>query len=60
MAQAVSVRKRDGFDALVRMWQTGNENQKRWMRQNLDETGLDYRWLDEPSPWNAGPSADLS
>ena len=47
MSEAVSVRRRDGFDGLVWLWQTASEDQKRWMRHNLDATGLDYRWLEE-------------
>ena len=44
-------RNRDGFDPFVYMWQHASPDQQRWLTRQLQEMGVDQRYLEESPPW---------
>jgi hypothetical protein len=52
---AASVPVSDGYDHFVYIWQTASPDQQRWLREHLDDLGVDYRYLAESPPWPPPP-----
>jgi hypothetical protein len=51
LAGAAPVRAPNEFDPFIWTWQQANADQKRWLREHLDDLGVDYSHLELAEPW---------